>query len=353
LNSTGAVIALLWYDSYGKLISAEDPDSGRYRYTGWEFDSETGLHHTPWRKQDPRTGRWTTVDPIGFTAGDPNLYRDRGNSPTNATDPDGLYGSMVPVVRADGKVDLYYVHRPTSCLWLCEVRTFIGTLDPDTGYVTRNGRVTSFTRVNGAVDSWSTPQDDAAWDNWFAEREAARASDDPSACINWYLREKAFWDSDPNSRDESLAAIDWLAKQGISWYAGAGFNVSPCKAAGIAGGIARANQGSKAAEAGGACGIVGRTKPVNLPSWGKLTINWQHIRERHIAGGIYAKGQRTVFGDLTERQVEALIREAYKNAKKLQTQGERILVEGCANGWRIQMWINTATNTIETAYPLL
>ncbi len=37
-----------------------------------------------------RDGRWISKDPIGFAAGDSNLYRYVGNSPTNAADPSGL-----------------------------------------------------------------------------------------------------------------------------------------------------------------------------------------------------------------------------------------------------------------------
>ena len=40
---------------------------------------------------DPSIGRWTQEDPIGFAGGDVNLYRYVGNSPTNHTDPTGLY----------------------------------------------------------------------------------------------------------------------------------------------------------------------------------------------------------------------------------------------------------------------
>lgn len=39
---------------------------------------------------DPRVGRFLSEDPIGFGAGDANLYRYVFNSPTNATDPSGL-----------------------------------------------------------------------------------------------------------------------------------------------------------------------------------------------------------------------------------------------------------------------
>jgi hypothetical protein len=38
---------------------------------------------------DPRQGRWTAEDPIGFSAADMNLYRYVGNAPTNLMDPSG------------------------------------------------------------------------------------------------------------------------------------------------------------------------------------------------------------------------------------------------------------------------
>lgn len=38
---------------------------------------------------EPKLGRFIQQDPIGFNAGDTNLYRFVGNSPTNATDPSG------------------------------------------------------------------------------------------------------------------------------------------------------------------------------------------------------------------------------------------------------------------------
>lgn len=38
----------------------------------------------------PTLGRWLQEDPIGFDAGDANLYRAEENSPTNLLDPYGL-----------------------------------------------------------------------------------------------------------------------------------------------------------------------------------------------------------------------------------------------------------------------
>ncbi len=43
------------------------------------------------RWYDPNVGRWISKDPIGFEAGDANLYRYVGNGATFRTDPSGLW----------------------------------------------------------------------------------------------------------------------------------------------------------------------------------------------------------------------------------------------------------------------
>lgn len=45
---------------------------------------------------DPSVGRWLSQDPIGFQAGDPNLYRYVGNKVTTHTDPSGLEETASP-----------------------------------------------------------------------------------------------------------------------------------------------------------------------------------------------------------------------------------------------------------------
>src|SRR5262249_34496635 len=45
---------------------------------------------------DPTVGRWLIQDPIGFEAGDPNLYRYVNNDATNATDPTGFAAVPLP-----------------------------------------------------------------------------------------------------------------------------------------------------------------------------------------------------------------------------------------------------------------
>lgn len=62
----------------------------RSGWTGRESGSETGLQYNRARYDDPKVGRWTSQHPLGFAAGDANIYRYGGNDATGATDPSGL-----------------------------------------------------------------------------------------------------------------------------------------------------------------------------------------------------------------------------------------------------------------------
>jgi RHS repeat-associated protein len=54
------------------------------------MDTETGFQFNRARYYDPRIGRWISQDPLGFDAGDSNLYRYVHDRSTFATDPSGL-----------------------------------------------------------------------------------------------------------------------------------------------------------------------------------------------------------------------------------------------------------------------
>src|SRR5205823_3703960 len=79
------------YDGYGKTKQETNPSAGdRYLYTARQYDSETGLYNGRARYYDPYIGRWTSQDPIGFQAGDSNLYRYVANRSMAQVDPSGL-----------------------------------------------------------------------------------------------------------------------------------------------------------------------------------------------------------------------------------------------------------------------
>jgi RHS repeat-associated protein len=90
-DASGAVQDHLAYDAFGNITTETNPAyGGSIKYEGMRLDSETGFYVTPFRYYDPHTGRWITHDPVGFLAGDSNLYRYVFNSSTNYTDPSGL-----------------------------------------------------------------------------------------------------------------------------------------------------------------------------------------------------------------------------------------------------------------------
>jgi RHS repeat-associated protein len=91
VSSAGTVLDHIDYDAYGNVTSQTDPAEGdQYLFAGMQFIAVVGLYYDHARDYDPKTGTWTTQDPMGFDAGDANLYRYVSNSPTNLTDPSGI-----------------------------------------------------------------------------------------------------------------------------------------------------------------------------------------------------------------------------------------------------------------------
>ncbi len=95
-TQTTVVVAHRVYTAFGQLVSQTNPSNPSaaavdclFGFTGRPFDPATGLQNNLNRWYDPNTGNWLTQDPTGFAAGDTNLYRYCGNSPTNRIDPSG------------------------------------------------------------------------------------------------------------------------------------------------------------------------------------------------------------------------------------------------------------------------
>ncbi len=58
----------------------------RWEFTQREPDADTAPGYYRARCHDPAIGRWTSQDPVGFAAGDANLYRHVGDAPAEADD---------------------------------------------------------------------------------------------------------------------------------------------------------------------------------------------------------------------------------------------------------------------------
>jgi RHS repeat-associated protein len=78
------------YDGWGQITNDTNMSlRGRYGYTGREEDVETGWQYNRARYYDSVNARWISQDPLGFDAGDSNLYRYALNAPTLNPDPSG------------------------------------------------------------------------------------------------------------------------------------------------------------------------------------------------------------------------------------------------------------------------
>ena len=68
-------------------------------HAGRTYDAATGLYYNRAQWYDPTSGRFIAEGPLGFAAGNTNLYGYCGNSPANATNPSGMaaaYPTIAP-----------------------------------------------------------------------------------------------------------------------------------------------------------------------------------------------------------------------------------------------------------------
>ena len=101
LDSTqgDAPVDVITYDAFGTILSqmstnplVVDPTLylGRYGFDGYDWDAAARLNLVNARVYDPQSQRWMSQDPLGFDAGDSNLYRYVNNALTIFSDPSGF-----------------------------------------------------------------------------------------------------------------------------------------------------------------------------------------------------------------------------------------------------------------------
>ena len=97
VSSTGTELDHVVYDSFGNIVTETNATNGdRFKFAGMEFDATTGQYYDRARSYSSVSGRFTTQDPQGFSAGSMNLLEYVGNGPTNAIDPSGLQPPPLP-----------------------------------------------------------------------------------------------------------------------------------------------------------------------------------------------------------------------------------------------------------------
>ncbi len=90
-DGAGALVVRYRYDPWGNLLATGGSNPGLenpFRFTGREWDAESGLYYYRLRYYDPALGRFISRDP--FTAIGMSGYAYVGNNPVNAVDPTGL-----------------------------------------------------------------------------------------------------------------------------------------------------------------------------------------------------------------------------------------------------------------------
>ena len=90
-TGTTSVVNHRVFDSFGKLESETNSAVDfLFGYTGKPTDEVTGMTNHWQRWYDPALGKWISTDPIGFAAGDANLYRYVGNDVNRLVDSNGM-----------------------------------------------------------------------------------------------------------------------------------------------------------------------------------------------------------------------------------------------------------------------
>src|SRR5262249_37472742 len=167
LNTAGAVQERYVEDQYGQPTVLAPDWSTRasslfawnYLHQGGRYDSASGLYNFRNRDYSPTLGRWTEVDPLGFGAGDSNLYRDVWDNPINRADPSGLLDFFVRPGEG-GTENLYVVREWFGIFARPSTERWVGIVRPD-GRIERDG----MTATRGAVETAGYED----WDTWFRE----------------------------------------------------------------------------------------------------------------------------------------------------------------------------------------
>jgi RHS repeat-associated protein len=109
-SKTGKAVQHIDYDEFGNIILDTNPGFQPFGFAGGLFDQHTKLTHFGAREYDASTGRWLTVDPVLFDAGQTNLYAYVDNDPVNCIDPSGLGDSGRGAVRNNSSEPVVVLH---------------------------------------------------------------------------------------------------------------------------------------------------------------------------------------------------------------------------------------------------
>jgi len=218
VDASGTVLDDIGYDSFGGILSESNPAEGdRFKFTGREYCPELGLYYYRARWYDPAVGRFISQDPIGFSAGDANLYRYVGNAPGDGIDPSGAAKINLGNIK-DGRVPVGY---QGSWILFYGSEEFIGYLDPKNNSVERNGKLVSLNKLERIASSWWGFKPD--WDEYFNENGYDSNSDNTGTYFFLNMAMGLYPDTFINEFSTGIGQIADLYEDTMWHYAGAGF----------------------------------------------------------------------------------------------------------------------------------
>lgn len=109
-DGTGTIQTQYTYEPFGYASQTGQANTNSYKYTGREDDG-SGLYYYRARYYHPRLQRFISEDPMGFQAGDMDLYAYVGGNPLSWIDPMGLASSGQPV-KVPGTNTTVAIHNP-------------------------------------------------------------------------------------------------------------------------------------------------------------------------------------------------------------------------------------------------
>jgi RHS repeat-associated protein len=111
------------YDAFGCPVRTTGTSVTPFRHKGggtYQTDPDSGLQLLGRRYYDRSLGRFISRDPLGYQAGDINLYRYGFNNPVNASDPSGMFvETALDIIGL--AMDVYeFVHQPSweNAMWV-------------------------------------------------------------------------------------------------------------------------------------------------------------------------------------------------------------------------------------------
>jgi RHS repeat-associated protein len=180
LDNAGNVVERYVYDPFGQATVLDAEWNVRadgsaydwlYLHQGGRYDVTSGLYHFRFRDYSPTLGRWTSLDPLSYAAGDVNLYRPLGNNPLNSLDPSGL-DRIDYHDDGTGQTLVWYV--PERWFWRGDgPRQFVGVLVQVNGqfyvrrYIDRQALFVPLHLVEQTTGFWADSVKD--WKQWFQQ----------------------------------------------------------------------------------------------------------------------------------------------------------------------------------------